>query len=588
MTDPNETGQVKLNPEDDGHLDVSRAGFSHLKDAIRAPGLTVDPAEIDRSVADVRKRLAVFFYKQDIPCLWISFVGGTGTGKSTLFNAFCGISLSETGVERPKTGGPIAYTHESCQVEHGFPFPDVVMDRPGKAEAAPERSLGRPGHLTVFTHHRAGWSHLIILDTPDLDSVETENLASVEAFYLLSDVIVFVASQDKYADDVPYQFLLKISEDQIPCFLLVNKTHDITKGEILSPLQGQGTVFPENRVWLIGYQISRDEESISADPGFSSFVQALLGVVSPDRAKAFHRQEQARRARALSNKIERLSELIQRERHEAQRWLAELNHLFEDSCAELIKAEKRRFTAESRQHLQSEIRKLFQRYDPLSGPRKLIRQILSAPFQVIGISLGRRPNHRKSGLSRVRQKVDLTPVLGTIERFNRSVLETLSPQRKESAFSRMLHKPDMALTEAEIRAAMLKEHDKLDQWLEKKFNDLSRGLPRHKRWGIYSTSILWGTLILSFEIVVGGGFSGLDAVLDSVLAPFITKGSMELFAYREIKAVAKELAQEYQQALRSVVKRQKERYEKALLDFLTEAEDLETLRELRKRLQHFT
>ena len=143
----------------------------------------------------------------------------------------------------------------------------------------------------------------------------------------------------------------------------------------------------------------------------------------------------------------------------------------------------------------------------------------------------------------------------------------------------------MPLTETEIRSAMSKEHDKLDRWLQKKFKDLSRRLPTHKRWGIYSTSILWGTLILSFQIVVGGGFSGLDAILDSVLAPFITKGSMELFAYREIKAVAKALAQQYQEALCSILERQKQRYEKALLDLLTKTEDLATLKALQEEME---
>jgi hypothetical protein len=84
--------------------------------------------------------------------------------------------------------------------------------------------------------------------------------------------------------------------------------------------------------------------------------------------------------------------------------------------------------------------------------------------------------------------------------------------------------------------------------------------------------------------VVGGGFSGLDAILDSLLAPFITKGSMELFAYREIKAVAKELARQYQRTLRSIVERQRDRYRGAMLTLLTDPRDLERLRGLSDRI----
>jgi len=584
MNELNESGPGAAEQTDRGYHHVSMAGVSHLRNAVRVPGFHVAPIEIDRRTEDLLKRLAVFYYKKDTPCLWISFMGGTGTGKSTLFNAFCGTSLSQTGVERPKTGGPIAYAHQNCRVAPDFPFTDVSIDPRDADDFLPGGSVGAPGHLALFIHHRDEQSHLVILDTPDMDSVEAQNAAAVDAFYLLSDAVVFVTSQDKYADEIPYQFLLNISKDQKPCFLLVNKTHGITKQEILSPIQSHGAILAENRVWLIGYHLSGDEGSVLNDPGFSEFAQALSEDLSPERAHKFHAEEQTRRSTAIAEKAEALTDLIGKERQEATKWVTELGRLYDAACADLIEAEKERFTSESRRHLQSEIRRLFERYDPLSKPRKVIRRIISLPFQFAGMSLGRRPK-RKDALSQVRRQIDLTPVLASAERFNRFVLERLSPERKDSPLLKAIHQPDMPLTETEIRSAMSKEHDKLDRWLEKKFKDLSRRLPTHKRWGIYSTSILWGTLILSFQIVVGGGFSGLDAILDSVLAPFITKGSMELFAYREIKAVAKALAQQYQEALCSILERQKQRYEKALLDLLTKPEDLATLKALQEEME---
>ncbi|NTV59093.1 MAG: hypothetical protein HGA74_17680, partial [Deltaproteobacteria bacterium] len=117
------------------------------------------------------------------------------------------------------------------------------------------------------------------------------------------------------------------------------------------------------------------------------------------------------------------------------------------------------------------------------------------------------------------------------------------------------------------------EQERLEQWLENQFETLSQGIPWAKKWGIYSTSIVWGILIIAFEIVVGGGFSILDAALDSAIAPFVTKGAVELFAYHEIRKVAKELAQRYQDGLLSVMKVQERRYE-ACLDSLLPAEEL--------------
>ena len=111
---------------------------------------------------------------------------------------------------------------------------------------------------------------------------------------------------------------------------------------------------------------------------------------------------------------------------------------------------------------------------------------------------------------------------------------------------------------------------------------MSRGIPWAKKWGIYSTSILWGILIIAFEIIVGGGFSILDAAMDSAIAPFVTKGAVELFAYHEIQRVARELSRRYQDGLVSVMKEQEKRYEASLDSLLAPEEVVESLRAMIK------
>ena len=134
------------------------------------------------------------------------------------------------------------------------------------------------------------------------------------------------------------------------------------------------------------------------------------------------------------------------------------------------------------------------------------------------------------------------------------------------------------MNDKEIKRRAWEEQDQMAAWLEETFNKLSQGIPKTKEWGIYSTSILWGILILSFETVVGGGFTVVDAALDTALAPFVTKGAVELFAYHEIQKVAKELAKRYQEGLISVVRQQRDRYEHCIKAQITPLEDLEALR----------
>jgi hypothetical protein len=122
-------------------------------------------------------------------------------------------------------------------------------------------------------------------------------------------------------------------------------------------------------------------------------------------------------------------------------------------------------------------------------------------------------------------------------------------------------------------------------WIEETFKNLAKGIPKSKEWGIYTTSILWGIIIVAFEIVLGGGISILEAVLDSVLAPFVTKGSVELFASREIQQIAHELDRRYREGLHAIFQEQKYRYESGLLSLITPQETIDAIRSIRGRLE---
>jgi len=120
---------------------------------------------------------------QELPdFLWVVFMGGTGTGKSTLFNALVGSSLSETGVERPKTGGPLVFSHKSIALESDFPFASMGIQRLLIDQLPPAAYSGNPDHLLVLAHSHDQFRHLVIVDTPDLDSVELKNRQTWKTF----------------------------------------------------------------------------------------------------------------------------------------------------------------------------------------------------------------------------------------------------------------------------------------------------------------------------------------------------------------------------------------------------------------------
>ena len=150
---------------------------------LRFPGLAPGYGKIARLGRTFPRELAACRYKAGVPVLWAVLIGGTGTGKSTILNALCGEEVSEAGVERPKTEGPVLYIHESLSPAEGFPFPEIRVVFAGGAGKG--KRTGGPGVLTVITHRREDLRFLALVDTPDVDSVEIRNRTMAEDLYLL-------------------------------------------------------------------------------------------------------------------------------------------------------------------------------------------------------------------------------------------------------------------------------------------------------------------------------------------------------------------------------------------------------------------
>jgi energy-coupling factor transporter ATP-binding protein EcfA2 len=531
-----------------------------------------------RLAEELSRRLAVFAYKEQNPYLWVVFLGGTGTGKSTLFNALLGSEVSQTGVERPKTRGPVAYAHRRAAIEESFPFPAFQVDRSAGGRTLSIPAEGAPGRLLVVEHEREECAHLVFVDTPDLDSVEADNRRLAELLYLLADKVLFVTSQEKYADQVPYQFLLQVIQDRRPYAILLNKVgEDLTPGEVIESFNVHGVSVPEDGLRLIPRVPVHPSQTVAATRAFGAFREELLRKVGLEGLGAFRERQAADRVDDLRNRIGGLQEVLHQEAEAAAQWLKRLEDLSRRTSRDLLDRYKERFAAVTKEHLQREIRKLYARYDVLARPRRFIRSLLLAPLRLLGLRQEESRAAHDEALSRLRRKMDPAVVKTTIERFNRSVLEELSPVDRAAPLFRALRKPGLPLTGSEIEQRLDGQQERLTAWLEETFARLERGIPPQKRLGIYSTSVLWGVVILAFETAIGGGLTLLDAALDTILAPLVTKGAVELFAYYEIEKIGKQLAARYQEALTSVLSEQGDRYRRCFDGLMTSKEVQEAL-----------
>jgi hypothetical protein len=247
---------------------------------------------------------------------------------------------------------------------------------------------------------------------------------------------------------------------------------------------------------------------------------------------------------------------------------------------------KSRYEEENKSEIKKEVRRIFNKYDVLAKPRRYISNLISLPFRFLGfLPQGQFTEKKDEELLDARSKVDNSPIIAAMDSMNRSVFEKLSPADPSAPLFNALREEKRTMRGEEVLEKIRKKQEELAYWLGETFRTLAAGIPTGKKIGIYSASILWGTVILSFETVLGGGITLLEAAFDSVFAPFLTKGSVELFAYGELKRITLELNDKYEKALMSILEEQKSRYMASLCEVLTPDHVLTSLYRLRGELE---
>ncbi|MEL6431855.1 MAG: dynamin family protein [Planctomycetota bacterium] len=173
---------------------ASRAALTALQDALRedlgALGVLrafgdrrheLDTLQLDLSACLERASRAA------VICL----VGSTGAGKSTLLNALVGRAVAREGVDRPTTSAPVVYRPVDADVS------GVVAGLPG---VTPEVVTYDPSEEARAHGDRAFWRGQVIIDAPDVNSVETVHRDVVRELAARSDVLVVVAHRQSIAE----------------------------------------------------------------------------------------------------------------------------------------------------------------------------------------------------------------------------------------------------------------------------------------------------------------------------------------------------------------------------------------------------
>jgi hypothetical protein len=175
---------------------VAALGAVLARTTFPLPAPSAWPAERDRR--ELTGQLADYLIPRlrsiDAPLLAV--VGGsTGAGKSTLVNSLVGDDVSQAGVLRPTTRGPVIVCHPS----------DLTWFTDERILPQLPRSSG-PDGLRLVPHPGVG-PGLALLDAPDIDSVVSTNRELASTLLAAADLWVFLTTAARYADAVPWQLL---------------------------------------------------------------------------------------------------------------------------------------------------------------------------------------------------------------------------------------------------------------------------------------------------------------------------------------------------------------------------------------------
>jgi predicted GTPase len=149
----------------------------------------VQPARVLLARAAARRRLAP---ERTV----VALAGGTGSGKSTLFNCLVGADLAPTGVRRPTTSRSRAAA---------WPAPGAGGSEDGTATLLDWLEI-RDRHAVRGAADLAG---LVLVDLPDYDSTVAEHRAEAERMTGVADLLVWVVDPQKYADAALHERYLR-------------------------------------------------------------------------------------------------------------------------------------------------------------------------------------------------------------------------------------------------------------------------------------------------------------------------------------------------------------------------------------------
>jgi len=264
-------------------LEACERGLAALENALRP-----DPVLMEALFGGTSDWVNLLRYKlaphlSGRGCLIAAIAGGTNTGKSTVFNLLQGREVSPVRSTAAATCRPLlsGSPERARQCLEGKLVPEFAPARLDEPDALLTRET--PADRLFVVANPDLPDRLVLLDTPDVDSIEKQHWALADHLRAAGDVVVAVVTGEKYRDERVVAFFREALRSGRVVIPLMNKA-DVAEGFATARHQleefrrdvgctGPAFVVPHNFTLAQGYG-----EPIQSLDGATDLMSYLLGL----------------------------------------------------------------------------------------------------------------------------------------------------------------------------------------------------------------------------------------------------------------------------------------------------------------------
>ena len=196
------------------------------------PGRAAEAGRLLLAAALVRNCIGPYLHDQPARPLHIAVVGGAGTGKSTVVNFLAGSRVAEANPQAGFTRHPTAFASQNGPLRWtAHPgFLGKLRRLEGTHPANVDEDVYQVRPLPAPTAGADLLSEAVIWDCPDMTTWASEGyLSRLMEIAALADVLVYVASDERYNDEAPTQFLELLLQTGKPVIVCLTK---MTEGQV--------------------------------------------------------------------------------------------------------------------------------------------------------------------------------------------------------------------------------------------------------------------------------------------------------------------------------------------------------------------